>query len=158
MCTQRRVHFKAELIHLLGVFFIASTLALHTLTLVSFPTAKTPHFLRLQSVEVNAGQFATFQCTATGGTDSSDRLWLQVISFFSNALVFGERRDSERNVKCEKLWAVHFINIRFYCAFELLHGRYSVVENATGRFSCLVSVECLTENKGTIFLMCGHQE
>uniref|UniRef100_A0A663M7G4 protein-tyrosine-phosphatase n=1 Tax=Athene cunicularia TaxID=194338 RepID=A0A663M7G4_ATHCN len=45
-------------------------------------TAKTPHFLRLQSVEVNAGQFATFQCTANGGTDSGDRLWLQVISFF----------------------------------------------------------------------------
>ncbi|NWH33223.1 PTPRM phosphatase, partial [Chloropsis hardwickii] len=50
-----------------------------TLTLVSFPTAKTPHFLRLQSVEVNAGQFATFQCTANGATDSSDRLWLQGI-------------------------------------------------------------------------------
>lgn len=109
-------------------------------------------------MEVNAGQFATFQCTANGATDSGDRLWLQVISFFPNALISGERRDSERNVKHEKLWAVHFINIKFYSAFELLHGRYSVVENTTGRFSCLVSMECLTENKGTVFLMCGHHE
>ncbi|XP_023775727.1 receptor-type tyrosine-protein phosphatase mu-like [Cyanistes caeruleus] len=43
------------------------------------PCTKTPHFLRLQSVEVNAGQFATFQCTANGGTDSGDKLWLQGI-------------------------------------------------------------------------------
>uniref|UniRef100_A0A8C3TB26 protein-tyrosine-phosphatase n=1 Tax=Chelydra serpentina TaxID=8475 RepID=A0A8C3TB26_CHESE len=41
--------------------------------------SKTPHFLRLQSVEVNAGQFATFQCTANGKTNTGDRLWLQGI-------------------------------------------------------------------------------
>lgn len=125
--------------------------------LVSFPTAKTPHFLRLQSVEVNAGQFATFQCTANGGTDSGDRLWLQVISFFPNALVSGGRRESERNVKHEILWALNLINIRFYNAFELLHGRYSFVDSAAGRFSCLVSVACLTKNKGTV-LTCGNHE
>lgn len=114
--------------------------------------------MRLQSVEVNAGQFATFQCTANGGTDSGDRLWLQVISLFLNALVSGERRDSERNVKHEKLWAIYFINIKFYSAFELLHGRYSVVENAAGRFSSLVSVKSLTKNKGTAVHTCGNHE
>lgn len=53
-------------------------------------------------MEVNAGQFATFQCTANGGTDSSDRLWLQVIPFFPNTLISGERRESKRNEKSEK--------------------------------------------------------
>ncbi|KAF4788877.1 hypothetical protein TURU_156949 [Turdus rufiventris] len=53
--------------------------AIDEVKVLGHPCTKTPHFLRLQSVEVNAGQFATFQCTATGGTDSSDRLWLQGI-------------------------------------------------------------------------------
>ncbi|NXD84527.1 PTPRT phosphatase, partial [Halcyon senegalensis] len=60
--------------------------AIDEVKVLGHPCTKTPHFLRLQSVEVNAGQFATFQCTANGGTDSSDRLWLQVISVFPNAL------------------------------------------------------------------------
>ncbi|NWY40641.1 PTPRM phosphatase, partial [Sylvia atricapilla] len=102
--------------------------AIDEVKVLGHPCTKTPHFLRLQSVEVNAGQFATFQCTANGGTDSGDRLWLQVISSFLNALVSGERGDTERNAKHEKLWSVHFINIRFYSAFELLHGRCCVVE------------------------------
>ncbi|XP_010153496.1 PREDICTED: receptor-type tyrosine-protein phosphatase mu-like, partial [Eurypyga helias] len=78
--------------------------AIDEVKVLGHPCTKTPHFLRLQSVEVNAGQFATFQCTANGGTDSGDRLWLQVISFFANAL----RSEgsgvhfSERNVKQEK--------------------------------------------------------
>ncbi|NXO68298.1 PTPRM phosphatase, partial [Phainopepla nitens] len=76
--------------------------AIDEVKVLGHPCTKTPHFLRLQSVEVNAGQFATFQCTANGGTDSSDRLWLQVNSVFPNALISGERRDTERNEKCEK--------------------------------------------------------
>uniref|UniRef100_A0A8D0L2L5 protein-tyrosine-phosphatase n=1 Tax=Sphenodon punctatus TaxID=8508 RepID=A0A8D0L2L5_SPHPU len=44
-----------------------------------YQVSKTPHFLRLQSVEVNAGQFATFQCTANGRPTPGDRLWLQGI-------------------------------------------------------------------------------
>ncbi|NWY98280.1 PTPRM phosphatase, partial [Loxia curvirostra] len=76
--------------------------AIDEVKVLGHPCTKTPHFLRLQSVEVNAGQFATFQCTANGGTDSSDRLWLQVIPFFPNALISGERRESERNEKSEK--------------------------------------------------------
>uniref|UniRef100_A0A673CRQ8 protein-tyrosine-phosphatase n=1 Tax=Sphaeramia orbicularis TaxID=375764 RepID=A0A673CRQ8_9TELE len=38
---------------------------------------KSPHFLRLGDVEVNAGQNATFQCIATGRDTSSNKLWLQ---------------------------------------------------------------------------------
>uniref|UniRef100_A0A8C3TFC3 protein-tyrosine-phosphatase n=1 Tax=Chelydra serpentina TaxID=8475 RepID=A0A8C3TFC3_CHESE len=55
------------------------TLCVNNAILFSLPSAKTPHFLRLQSVEVNAGQFATFQCTANGKTNTGDRLWLQGI-------------------------------------------------------------------------------
>lgn len=39
---------------------------------------KSPHFLRLGDVEVNAGQNATFQCIATGRDTSNNKLWLQV--------------------------------------------------------------------------------
>ncbi|NWX37852.1 PTPRM phosphatase, partial [Notiomystis cincta] len=84
---------------------LSGYVAIDEVKVLGHPCTKTPHFLRLQSVEVNAGQFATFQCTANGGTDSSDRLWLQVISFFPNALISGERRDFEKNVTREKLWA-----------------------------------------------------
>uniref|UniRef100_A0AAR2JFG6 protein-tyrosine-phosphatase n=1 Tax=Pygocentrus nattereri TaxID=42514 RepID=A0AAR2JFG6_PYGNA len=40
-------------------------------------TGKTPHFLRLQNVEVNVGQNATFQCIAGGKWSQEDKLWLQ---------------------------------------------------------------------------------
>ncbi|NWX63040.1 PTPRM phosphatase, partial [Promerops cafer] len=91
--------------------------AIDEVKVLGHPCTKTPHFLRLQSVEVNAGQFATFQCTANGGTDSGDRLWLQVISSLPNVLISGERRDSERNVKREKLRALHLVIIP-YCFSE----------------------------------------
>lgn len=41
-------------------------------------TDKSPHFLRLGDVEVNAGQNATFQCIATGRDAVHNKLWLQV--------------------------------------------------------------------------------
>lgn len=41
-------------------------------------TDKSPHFLRLGDVEVNAGQNATFQCIATGRDAVNNKLWLQV--------------------------------------------------------------------------------
>ncbi|KAF1441599.1 Receptor-type tyrosine-protein phosphatase mu, partial [Spheniscus demersus] len=128
--------------------------AIDEVKVLGHPCTKTPHFLRLQSVEVNAGQFATFQCTANGGTDSGDRLWLQVISFFPNALRSGGRGDhhSERNVNMKNDRAVCFINIRFYSTFELLHSRCSVVENYTGRFCSLISMGYLIKNKGTVFV------
>lgn len=43
-------------------------------------TDKSPHFLRLGDVEVNAGQNATFQCIATGRDAVHNKLWLQVRS------------------------------------------------------------------------------
>lgn len=46
-------------------------------------TGKAPHFLRLQNVEVNVGQNATFQCTAGGKWSQHDKLWLQVSPFLS---------------------------------------------------------------------------
>lgn len=45
-----------------------------------FYTDKSPHFLRLGDVEVNAGQNATFQCIATGRDAVHNKLWLQVRS------------------------------------------------------------------------------
>uniref|UniRef100_A0A7N6F744 protein-tyrosine-phosphatase n=1 Tax=Anabas testudineus TaxID=64144 RepID=A0A7N6F744_ANATE len=45
--------------------------------LLLFPVDKSPHFLRLGDVEVNAGQNATFQCIATGRDTSNNKLWLQ---------------------------------------------------------------------------------
>ncbi|XP_025891164.1 receptor-type tyrosine-protein phosphatase mu [Nothoprocta perdicaria] len=53
--------------------------AIDEVKVLGHPCTKTPHFLRVQSVEVNAGQFATFQCTANGRTNAGDRLWLQGI-------------------------------------------------------------------------------
>lgn len=51
----------------------------HCIECVSRPFAgKAPHFLRLQNVEVNVGQNATFQCTAGGKWSQHDQLWLQV--------------------------------------------------------------------------------
>jgi receptor-type tyrosine-protein phosphatase T len=43
-----------------------------------FVLGKAPHFLRLQNVEVNVGQNATFQCIAGGKWSQHDKLWLQV--------------------------------------------------------------------------------
>uniref|UniRef100_A0AAR2KNF3 protein-tyrosine-phosphatase n=1 Tax=Pygocentrus nattereri TaxID=42514 RepID=A0AAR2KNF3_PYGNA len=44
---------------------------------LAHPCRKTPHFLRLQNVEVNVGQNATFQCIAGGKWSQEDKLWLQ---------------------------------------------------------------------------------
>uniref|UniRef100_A0A8C5NAS9 protein-tyrosine-phosphatase n=1 Tax=Gouania willdenowi TaxID=441366 RepID=A0A8C5NAS9_GOUWI len=44
---------------------------------LAHPCRKAPHFLRLQNVEVNVGQNATFQCTAGGKWSQHDKLWLQ---------------------------------------------------------------------------------
>ncbi|XP_028921296.1 receptor-type tyrosine-protein phosphatase mu isoform X9 [Ornithorhynchus anatinus] len=54
-------------------------LAIDEVKVLGHPCTKTPHFLRIQNVEVNAGQFATFQCSAIGRTVVGDRLWLQGI-------------------------------------------------------------------------------
>ncbi|XP_072115242.1 receptor-type tyrosine-protein phosphatase mu-like isoform X1 [Mobula birostris] len=52
-------------------------IAIDEVKIQGHPCTKTPHFLRLQNVEVNAGQNATFQCMANGQTSFTDKLWLQ---------------------------------------------------------------------------------
>ncbi|KAJ8289422.1 hypothetical protein GJAV_G00001120 [Gymnothorax javanicus] len=52
-------------------------IAIDDIQVQSYPCDKSPHFLRLGDVEVNAGQNATFQCIATGRDAINNRLWLQ---------------------------------------------------------------------------------
>uniref|UniRef100_A0A6I8SRJ4 protein-tyrosine-phosphatase n=1 Tax=Xenopus tropicalis TaxID=8364 RepID=A0A6I8SRJ4_XENTR len=52
-------------------------LAIDEVKVLGHPCPKTPHFVHVQNVDVNAGQSATFQCTANGKTSAMDRLWLQ---------------------------------------------------------------------------------
>uniref|UniRef100_A0A286ZMK5 protein-tyrosine-phosphatase n=1 Tax=Sus scrofa TaxID=9823 RepID=A0A286ZMK5_PIG len=54
-------------------------LAIDEVKVLGHSCTRTPHFMRIQNVEVNAGQFATFQCSAIGRTVAGDRLWLQGI-------------------------------------------------------------------------------
>uniref|UniRef100_A0A670ZM14 protein-tyrosine-phosphatase n=1 Tax=Pseudonaja textilis TaxID=8673 RepID=A0A670ZM14_PSETE len=65
-------------------------LAIDDVKVLGHPCSNTPHFLRLQSVEVNAGQFATFHCTANGRTIQGNKLWLQVI--LVDMKIFNDRR------------------------------------------------------------------
>ncbi|XP_060948091.1 receptor-type tyrosine-protein phosphatase kappa [Limanda limanda] len=55
----------------------AGFIAIDDIQVLSYPCDKSPHFLRLGDVEVNAGQNATFQCIATGRETSNNKLWLQ---------------------------------------------------------------------------------
>uniref|UniRef100_A0A8C7ZQ23 protein-tyrosine-phosphatase n=1 Tax=Oryzias sinensis TaxID=183150 RepID=A0A8C7ZQ23_9TELE len=52
-------------------------IAIDDIRVLAHPCRKAPHFLRLQNVEVNVGQNATFQCTAGGKWSQQDKLWLQ---------------------------------------------------------------------------------
>uniref|UniRef100_A0A8C5Q6Z1 protein-tyrosine-phosphatase n=1 Tax=Leptobrachium leishanense TaxID=445787 RepID=A0A8C5Q6Z1_9ANUR len=52
-------------------------LAIDEVKVLGHPCSKTPHFIRVKNVDVNAGQFATFVCMANGKATSSDQLWLQ---------------------------------------------------------------------------------
>lgn len=63
---------------LLGKSNMACFLHVKTTLLFLAFTDKSPHFLRLGDVEVNAGQNATFQCIATGRDAVRNKLWLQV--------------------------------------------------------------------------------
>lgn len=54
------------------------TASLYPCTTLHLLSGKAPHFLRLQNVEVNVGQNATFQCIAGGKWSQHDKLWLQV--------------------------------------------------------------------------------
>ncbi|XP_077434565.1 receptor-type tyrosine-protein phosphatase T isoform X12 [Vanacampus margaritifer] len=55
----------------------AGVIAVDDIRVLAHPCRKAPHFLRLQNVEVNVGQNASFQCTAGGKWSQHDKLWLQ---------------------------------------------------------------------------------
>uniref|UniRef100_A0A8C1CEH6 protein-tyrosine-phosphatase n=1 Tax=Cyprinus carpio carpio TaxID=630221 RepID=A0A8C1CEH6_CYPCA len=52
-------------------------IAIDDIQVLSYPCDKSPHFLRLGDVEVNAGLNATFQCIATVRDAVNNKLWLQ---------------------------------------------------------------------------------
>uniref|UniRef100_UPI00358FEC51 receptor-type tyrosine-protein phosphatase mu-like isoform X2 n=1 Tax=Myxine glutinosa TaxID=7769 RepID=UPI00358FEC51 len=52
-------------------------IAIKNVQVLSYPCNKSPHFLRLGNVEVNAGQNASFQCIATGRNIPGSKLTLQ---------------------------------------------------------------------------------
>ncbi|XP_039590349.1 receptor-type tyrosine-protein phosphatase T isoform X8 [Polypterus senegalus] len=52
-------------------------IAVDEVRVLAHPCRKAPHFLRLQNVEVNVGQNASFQCFASGKWSQHDKLWLQ---------------------------------------------------------------------------------
>lgn len=64
-----------------GFIFILTFTYLYHQHIAVCVAGKAPHFLRLQNVEVNVGQNATFQCTAGGKWSQHDKLWLQVSMF-----------------------------------------------------------------------------
>ncbi|XP_063307626.1 receptor-type tyrosine-protein phosphatase mu isoform X10 [Pelobates fuscus] len=52
-------------------------LAIDEVKVLGHPCPKTPHFIWVKNVDVNAGQFASFVCMANGKAKTSDQLWLQ---------------------------------------------------------------------------------
>ncbi|KFO36076.1 Receptor-type tyrosine-protein phosphatase mu [Fukomys damarensis] len=65
--------------------------------------ARTPHFLWIQNMEVNAGQSATFQCSVIGRTSSKeDRLWLQVQC---HRQVPHDTYEQEGRLLCGRSWS-----------------------------------------------------
>uniref|UniRef100_A0AAQ6A5C5 protein-tyrosine-phosphatase n=1 Tax=Amphiprion ocellaris TaxID=80972 RepID=A0AAQ6A5C5_AMPOC len=66
------------LVKVLSKDWLRAELAVSTFWPNEYQVNKSPHFLRLGDVEVNAGQNATFQCIATGRDTSNNKLWLQV--------------------------------------------------------------------------------
>uniref|UniRef100_A0A8C2B2U2 protein-tyrosine-phosphatase n=1 Tax=Cyprinus carpio TaxID=7962 RepID=A0A8C2B2U2_CYPCA len=69
-------------------------IAVDEMHVLAHPCRKTPHFLRLQNVEVNVGQNATFQCIAGGKWSQHDKLWLQVNTSLMVTRVVNHRRFS----------------------------------------------------------------
>uniref|UniRef100_A0A8D2LVA1 protein-tyrosine-phosphatase n=1 Tax=Varanus komodoensis TaxID=61221 RepID=A0A8D2LVA1_VARKO len=96
-------------------------MAIDDVKVLGHPCTSTPHFLRVQSVEVNAGQFATFHCTASGRTVQGNRLWLQGL------LV----RDAP--VKDMKI----FNDRRFVASFSVVNA----TKRDAGNYRCMIHTE-----------------
>uniref|UniRef100_A0A674PPU4 Receptor-type tyrosine-protein phosphatase kappa n=1 Tax=Takifugu rubripes TaxID=31033 RepID=A0A674PPU4_TAKRU len=69
-------------------------IAISEIRVVPHPCRETPHFLRLQNVEVNVGQNASFECIAAGKWSQHDKLWLQVNTALMMTRVVNHRRFS----------------------------------------------------------------
>ncbi|XP_033613344.1 receptor-type tyrosine-protein phosphatase mu isoform X7 [Fukomys damarensis] len=97
-------------------------LAVDEVKVLGHPCTRTPHFLRIQNVEVNAGQSATFQCSAIGRTSSKeDRLWLQGIEVPDALLKEIKSIDSRR----------------FIASFRVVN----TTKRAAGRYRCMIRTE-----------------
>ncbi|NXO00690.1 PTPRT phosphatase, partial [Rhinopomastus cyanomelas] len=71
-------HFYQVIFESVSVKGHPGYIAVDEVRVLAHPCRKAPHFLRLQNVEVNVGQNATFQCIAGGKWSQHDKLWLQV--------------------------------------------------------------------------------
>uniref|UniRef100_A0A8B9DIW5 protein-tyrosine-phosphatase n=1 Tax=Anser cygnoides TaxID=8845 RepID=A0A8B9DIW5_ANSCY len=98
--------------------------AIDEVKVLGHPCTKTPHFLRLQSVEVNAGQFATFQCTANGKFSSSDRLW--------------DRRNGSNSNRDAPLKNIKVFNVRRFVA---LFNVVNATKRDAGNYRCMIRTE-----------------
>ncbi|NXC30329.1 PTPRT phosphatase, partial [Campylorhamphus procurvoides] len=79
-------------------------IAVDEVRVLAHPCRKAPHFLRLQNVEVNVGQNATFQCIAGGKWSQHDKLWLQVRNRLNSGKRFGKWQ--EKSYLCSsRVWA-----------------------------------------------------
>ncbi|XP_048819273.1 receptor-type tyrosine-protein phosphatase T isoform X2 [Tympanuchus pallidicinctus] len=70
-------HFYQVIFESVSVKGHPGYIAVDEVRVLAHPCRKAPHFLRLQNVEVNVGQNATFQCIAGGKWSQHDKLWLQ---------------------------------------------------------------------------------
>ncbi|XP_059832085.1 receptor-type tyrosine-protein phosphatase mu-like isoform X10 [Hypanus sabinus] len=93
-------------------------IAIDEVKIQGHPCTKTPHFLRLQNVEVNAGQNATFQCMANGQTSFTDKLWLQ------------RRNGHDTPVKETKV-----LNHRRFVATFMVAN---TIKSDSGRYRCVI--------------------
>ncbi|XP_062853636.1 receptor-type tyrosine-protein phosphatase T isoform X3 [Trichomycterus rosablanca] len=85
---------------------------------LAHPCRKTPHFLRLQNIEVNVGQNATFQCIAGGKWSQEDKLWLQ-----------------QWNGKDTSLMMTHSMNQRRFSATVRVAD---TTHRGTSRYRCII--------------------
>uniref|UniRef100_A0A8D2LUS6 protein-tyrosine-phosphatase n=1 Tax=Varanus komodoensis TaxID=61221 RepID=A0A8D2LUS6_VARKO len=93
-------------------------MAIDDVKVLGHPCTSTPHFLRVQSVEVNAGQFATFHCTASGRTVQGNRLWLS----------WWHTRDSDMKI---------FNDRRFVASFSVVNA----TKRDAGNYRCMIHTE-----------------
>lgn len=119
-----------------------------TCLIVFYLIGKAPHFLRLQNVEVNVGQNATFQCTAGGKWSQHDKLWLQVSIPFSlirhgalHALHVSTACPLQQ--PCLKTLNVLILKLIIFSTIYQIHDANSSWPSDVFRFPCVKSM-CMT--------------